>query len=118
MAITKSPAEKYDAGSKAAAATTRASSPLADNRREGDVVDETESDDLQALMRIIMAMQLRTDSNMEEVRAEVQEARRERDVIMQLLTSMQEEQRRQHWGSAGGRPARGRWRRKRGGPGG
>ncbi|CAL1382876.1 unnamed protein product [Linum trigynum] len=45
-------------------------------------------------MRTIMAMQLRTDSNMEEVRAEVEEARCERDMIMQLLTNMQEEQRR------------------------
>ncbi|CAL1404148.1 unnamed protein product [Linum trigynum] len=94
MAITKSPTEKSDAGSKAAAATTRASSPLADNRREGVVVDKTESDNLQASMRTIMAMKLRTDSNMEEVQAEVEEARRERDVIMQLLTNMREEQRR------------------------
>ncbi|CAL1388900.1 unnamed protein product [Linum trigynum] len=41
-----------------------------------------------------MAMQLRADSNMEEVQVEVEKARRESDVIMQLLTSMQEEQRR------------------------
>ncbi|CAL1405440.1 unnamed protein product [Linum trigynum] len=92
MAITKYPAEKSDAGSKAA--QTRVSLPQADNRREGVVVDETENDDLQASMRTIMAMQLRTDSNMEEVRAEVEEAKRDRDIIMQLLTGMQEEQRR------------------------
>ncbi|CAL1388852.1 unnamed protein product [Linum trigynum] len=90
MAITKSPAEKSDAGSKAA--QTRVPSPQADNRREGVVVDET--DDLQASMRTIMAMQLRTDSNMEEVRAEVEEAKRDRDMIMQILAGMQEEQRR------------------------
>ncbi|CAL1381276.1 unnamed protein product [Linum trigynum] len=92
MAITKSLAEKSNAGSKAA--QTRVPTPQADNRREGVVVDETESDDLQASMRTIMAMQLRTDANMEEVRAEVDEAKRDRDMIMQILTGMQEEQRR------------------------
>ncbi|CAL1352823.1 unnamed protein product [Linum trigynum] len=92
MAITKSPAEKSDAGSKAA--QTRVPSPQADHRREGVVVGETESDDLQASMRTIMAMQLRTDTNMEEVRAEVDEAKRDREMIMQILTGMQEVQRR------------------------
>ncbi|CAL1376451.1 unnamed protein product [Linum trigynum] len=56
--------------------------------RESVMVDETENEDLKASMRTIMAMQLRTNSDMEELGAEVEGARRERDVIMKILISL------------------------------